>query len=215
MDKFEIFLMIYVLLSYKDIAKLPGKAGAVFYKAIAAVMLALTGVHIAWLAGCFPWVLYDSVETAQYNLGLNLGLLLLAYISIGYMNRKPVEKDPAITPSSLRNFLEMYRLRQIKNSLWFMMIALFIFTKILTDYSLSTSWCVFLGTVAVFMIVYVLYKMQKWLINNASPFEDVPKKILNEWLSREYYTEEEQGLLRARLVKMGLLRAKVEVEATA
>ena len=111
-----------------------------------------------------------------------------------YFLRKPVEKDPAITPASLRNLLEMYRLRQIKNSLWFVMIAMFIFTKILTDYSLSTSWCVFLGTVAVFMIVYVLYKMQKWLINNASPFEDVPKKILNEWLSREFYTEEEQGL---------------------
>ena len=208
MDKIEVFLMIYVLLSYKDIAKLPGKAGAVFYKAIAAVMLALTGAHIAWLAGYLPWDLYDSVETAQYNLGLNLGLLLLVYISIGYMNRKSMEKDSAITPASLRNLLEMYRLRQVKNSLWFGLIAMFIFTKILTDYSLSTSWSVFLGTVAVFIIVYVLYIIQKWLISNDSPFEDVPNKILNEWLSREYYTEEEQGQLRARLVKLELINNK-------
>lgn len=208
MEKLEIFLLIYVLVFFKDIMHLPGKAGATFFKGITAIMLLLSVFHISYLKGYLPWPLYENSEVAWGNLYLNLTVALLAYSYSCYMKLKPKTNDAAeyITPSSLRNLLEMYRFREVKDALWFVLIPVLIFTKILMIYNLSTTWCVLLGTIAVFMIVYALYEVQKWIIDRASPFEDVPNRILNEWLSRDYYTEEEQGLLRARLVKMQLLK---------
>lgn len=208
MEKMEMFLLIYILVFYKGIIHLPGRAGATFFKGITATMLLLSMVHISYLEGYLPWQLYENRETAWGNLYLNLAVALLAYFYSCYMKWKPKKADAAefITPSSLRNLLEMYRFREVKDALWFVLIPVLIFTKILMVYNLSTTWCVLLGTIAVFMVVYALYEVQKWIIDYASPFEDVPNKILNEWLSRDYYTEEEQGLLRARLMKMQLFK---------
>lgn len=39
-------------------------------------------------------------------------------------------------------------------------------------------------------------------------FEDVPRYILDEWLERKFYTDEEQVLLKRRLVGLKLLKGK-------
>ena len=88
------------------------------------------------------------------------------------------------------------------------MIALFIMVKVLPDYNLSTSVTVFLGVIAFFMVFFVLYRIKRLFIDNAQAFEDVPQYILDEWLARKFYTEEEQVLLKKRLVNLDLLKEK-------
>ena len=217
MDKFEIFIMIYVLVFYRDIGCLPQKAGMAFYKAVAAIMAALTIIHIGFIAGLLPWVLYDDMDIAKYNLALNVGLMLLTYIGIRYMITKPDEfgaeaEQITVTPAMLKQMLEFYRFHKISTAVWVTMIAMFIMVKVLPDYSLSTSVTVFLGVIAFFMVFFVLYRMKRLFIDNAQAFEDVPKYILDEWLSRKFYTEDEQVLLKRRLVKLDLLKELTQQE---
>ena len=62
------------------------------------------------------------------------------------------------------------------------------------------------------MVFFVLYRIKRLFIDNAQAFEDVPKYILDEWLARKFYTEEEQVLLKRRLVNLDLLKEKPKQE---
>ena len=214
MDKFEIFIMIYVLVFFRDIGRLPQKAGIAFYKVVTAFMLFLTMLHIGFLAGVLPWKLYYDMDIAKYNLALNTGFIFLTVIGgIQYMRAKPEQygaeaMETKITPEMLRQMLGFYRFRKIRTAGWITMTALFIMAKILTDYSLSVSLSVLLGTIAFFMVFFVLYRFKKLFIDRVPAFEDVPQYIIDEWLERECYTDEEQLLLRNRLVKLDLLKEK-------
>ena len=55
------------------------------------------------------------------------------------------------------------------------------------------------------MVFFVLYRIKTLFIDNTPAFEDVSKYILDEWLGRAFYTEEEQVLLKRRLVNLDLL----------
>ena len=213
MDKIEIFIMIYVLVFYKDIGRLQNKAGMAFYKAVTALMAFLTIIHIGYIAGILPWALYDDMDTAKYNLALNAGFLFLTYIGIRYMDKKPKEyeadvEEVEVTPPMLRQMLDFYRFKKIRTAAWVTMVAIFIMVKVLPDYSLSTSLAVLLGVIAFFMVFFVLYRIKTLFIDNTPAFEDVPKYILDEWLGREFYTDEEQVLLKRRLVGLELLKGK-------
>ena len=213
MDKFEIFILIYVLVFYRDIGRLPKKAGMAFYKAVTAFLAALAIIHIGFITGLLPWALYDDMDVAKYNLALNAGFMFMAYIGIRYVKTKPEEfeaeaEQVTVTPAMLKEMLEFYRFHKIRTAVWITMIALFIMVKILSDYNLSTSVTVFLGVIAFFMVFFVLYRIKRLFIDNAQAFEDVPKYILDEWLARKYYTEEEQTLLKRRLVNLDLLKEK-------
>ena len=213
MDKIEIFIMIYVLVFYKDIGRLQNKAGMAFYKAVTIFMALLTTIHISFIVGILPWVLYDDMDTAKYNLALNAGFLFLTYIGIRYMEKKPKEyeadaEDVRVTPSMLRKMLDFYRFIKIRTAVWVTMVAIFIMVKVLPDYSLSTSLAVLLGVIAFFMVFFVLHRIKTLFIDNTPAFEDVPKYILDEWLGREFYTDEEQILLKRRLVGLELLKDK-------
>ena len=217
MDKFEIFIMIYVLVFYRDIGRLPKKAGMVFYKAVTAFLAALAIVHIAFIAGFLPWVLYSDMDVAKYNLALNAGFMFLTYIGIRYMITMPEESEAeaeqiTVTPTMLKKMLEFYRFHKIRTAVWVTMIALFIMVKILPDYNLSTSVTVFLGVIAFFMAFFVLYRIKRLFIDNIQAFEDVPRYILDEWLARKFYTEEEQVLLKRRLVNLDLLKETTKQE---
>lgn len=213
MDKIEIFIMIYVLVFYKDIGRLQNKAGTVFYKAVTAFMAFLTIIHIGFIAGILPWVLYDDMDIARYNLALNAGFLFLTYTGIRYMEKKPKEyeadaEEVRVTPPMLRQMLDFYRFKKIRTAAWITMVAIFIMVKVLPDYSLSTSLAVLLGVIAVFMVFFVLYRVKTLFIDNMPAFEDVPRYILDEWLERKFYTDEEQVLLKRRLVGLKLLKGK-------
>ena len=217
MDKFEIFIMIYVLVFYRDIGRLPKKAGMVFYKAVTAFLAVLTIVHIGFIAGFLPWVLYGDMDVAKYNLALNAGFMFLTYIGIRYMITMPEESEAeaeqiTVTPAMLKKMLEFYRFHKIRTAVWVTMIALFIMVKILPDYNLSTSVTVFLGVIAFFMAFFVLYRIKRLFIDNVQAFEDVPRYILDEWLARKFYTEEEQVLLKRRLVNLDLLKETTKQE---
>ena len=217
MDKFEIFIMIYVLVFYRDIGRLPKKAGMVFYKAVTAFLAVLTIVHIGFIAGFLPWVLYGDMDVAKYNLALNAGFMFLTYIGIRYMITMPEEFEAeaeqiTVTPTMLKKMLEFYRFHKIRTAVWVTMIALFIMVKILPDYNLSTSVTVFLGVIAFFMAFFVLYRIKRLFIDNIQAFEDVPRYILDEWLARKFYTEEEQVLLKRRLVNLDLLKETTKQE---
>ena len=210
MDKFEIFIMIYVLVFYKDTGRLQNIAGMVFYKAVTAFMALLTIIHIGFIAGILPWVLYDDMDTAKYNLALNAGFMFLMYIGIRYMEKKPKEyeadaEEVEVTPPMLRQMLDFYRFMKIRTAAWVTMVAIFIMVKVLPDYNLSTSLAVLLGVIAFFMVFFVLYRIKTLFIDNTPAFEDVPRYILDEWLGRAFYTEEEQVLLKRRLVSLELL----------
>ena len=214
MELFEGFLMIYAIVFYKDIENLPAKERLVCYKLMAAIMTVLSCVHIAYLEGLLKWKLYKNAELAGYNLALNLAMALFALFSILYTKRQAKENnaDEEITPVRLCNLVKMYRLREFKDTLWAILIPLLLWTIVLTNYyDLSTSWIVFLGTVAVFIIVYVLYEFQELFIECASPFGDVPKKALDEWLARDSFTEEEQETWRKRLIEKELIQGKEEL----
>ena len=217
MDKFEIFIMIYVLVFYRDMGRLPKKAGMVFYKAVTAFLAALAIVHIGFIAGFLPWVLYSDMDVAKYNLALNAGFMFLTYIGIRYMITMPEEFEAeaeqiTVTPTMLKKMLEFYRFHKIRTAVWVTMIALFIMVKILPDYNLSTSVTVFLGVIAFFMAFFVLYRIKRLFIDNIQAFEDVPRYILDEWLARKFYTEEEQVLLKRRLVNLDLLKETTKQE---
>ena len=133
------------------------------------------------------------------------------------MKTKPEEfeaeaEQVTVTPAMLKQMLEFYRFHKIRTAIWITMIALFIMVKVLPDYNLSTSVTVFLGVIAFFMVFFVLYRIKRLFIDNVQAFEDVPKYILDEWLARKFYTEEEQVLLKRRLVNLELLKENPKQE---
>jgi len=175
LDKFEIFIMIYVLVFYRDIGRLPKKAGMAFYKSVTAFLAALAIIHIGFITGLLPWALYDDMDVAKYNLALNAGFMFMAYIGIRYVKTKPEEfeaeaEQVTVTPTMLKEMLEFYRFHKIRTAVWITMIALFIMVKILSDYNLSTSVTVFLGVIAFFMVFFVLYRIKRLFIDNAQAF---------------------------------------------
>ena len=84
MANFELFLMIYVLVFYYEIRRMPGEAGYCFYGLVTAGMLGVAAVLGAHLHGMLPWELNLTQEQAEYDLILNLARVL------GYVKEKKI-----------------------------------------------------------------------------------------------------------------------------
>ena len=192
MANFELFLMIYVLVFYYEIRRMPGEAGYYFYGLVTAGML---GVAL-------------TPEQAEYDLILNLAFATLCFSSMFYMKRKPALKEYedsgyVLTPQLLTKLLGMLRFRSVLNGLWRALVALVIILKVIPG-QLSTAWTVFLGVVAFGFVFSVLCSLKMDLLDEDSPFAGISEEELKKLESKAALTEEEQAMLKEKIVKAEL-----------
>ena len=208
MANFELFLMIYVLVFYYEIRRMPGEAGYCFYGLVTAGMLGVAAVLGAHLHGLLPWELNLTLEQAEYDLILNLAFATLCFSSMFYMKRKPALKEYKdsgfiLTPQLLTKLLGMLRFRSVLNGLWRALVALVIILKVIPG-QLSTAWTVFLGVVAFGFVFSVLCSLKMDLLDEDSPFAGISEEDLKKLESKAVLTEEEQAMLKEKIVKAEL-----------
>lgn len=208
MANFELFLMIYVLVFYYEIRRMPGKAGYYFYGIVTAGMLGVAAILGAHLHGMLPWDLNLTPEQAEYDLILNLAFATLCFISMFYMKRKPAIKEYedsgyVLTPQLLTKLLGVLRFRSVLNGMWRAMVALVIILKVIPG-QLSTAWTVFLGVVAFGFVFSVLCSLKMDMIDEDSPFADISEKELKELENKEVLSEKEQAVLKEKIVEAEL-----------
>lgn len=204
MDNIEVFIMVYMFLFITELINFNNDLIRKIIRFGTCIVSTLCVINILSIYELlyFPTL---SIEQAKDNLIISLLLLVLFIIGYRYSNyavRLNVEDE--ITPNKLKSILSLY---DIYNSFWwvkYLSLFTFLYLKVLPIYKLNEWKVVGITSIYVFFVIVGICRLIKWTMDNNPVFEDVPKKILDEWLSREYYTDEEQILLRNRLIKLDI-----------
>lgn len=202
MDKIELFVMFYIIITFNEMINISKKYSKYYYIAIMTILCIMNVLSLGYIYGFIP-TLYLDIDTAETNLFINI-LFILLIVSGYYYSKYKISTniDKRITPESLRSMLSLYKVNRLKRWLYYSIIASVIYFKLIPTYNFHEYKLMAITIVAIIFVFIALYKFKSFIIDNDPVFEDVPDNILNEWLSRSYYNDEEQVLLKKRLVKL-------------
>ena len=210
MDNFGTVLTIYLILFRGDINDLPFTIGYYIYAFSTVVMLAFTVICSVIYQGVFPWGCSINTDMFECNMVLFTVCLIFSAVSMLYMKLKPIvecykKNGYVMTPDILKAMMRIVLLKKLQFMLWFALIGCLIFFRIMPDVEDSIAWTVLFGTIGFFVFFFTAYLLQSIIIEEDPEIVTVTRTYLEELKTKDNLTEEDQKILKEKLMEEGIL----------